>query len=298
MESDDPAVAKALLAKAHRRNEIAQINRDVYYVPSRYKWATRLGDGRTLFRQSRREAIDLWYTEHVKRVQVEVTTAELTGNTTPRRKYERYKIRPATLKPWTLRPAPSYSSSKILPRLCTRLRPNQRLPSPPGHRPSLPRTAMAAYSIVRRRTAGDRGPLPAHGESHRWNVMDNATRKARRSDSPSRLPGDFVLKADTIQQMVHLLEETGGLGLAAPQVGIDARLFVTVWGEVFVNPTIVRREGEVRCQEGCLSLPGVTRLKKRCRSVVLADGRIFEGEQAIVIQHETDHLDGILITDE
>ena len=109
---------------------------------------------------------------------------------------------------------------------------------------------------------------------------------------------DFLLKANIIQQMFHLLDETGGLGLAAPQVGIDARFFVTAWGEVFVNPMIVRREGEVHCQEGCLSLPGVIRLKERCRKVVLEGGRAFGGEQAIVIQHEIDHLDGILITDE
>ena len=109
---------------------------------------------------------------------------------------------------------------------------------------------------------------------------------------------DFVLDVDTIEQMFHLLEETGGLGLAAPQVGIDARFFVTAWGEVFVNPRIVC--GKVKChrQEGCLSLPGVTRFKRRCRKIVLEDGRAFEGQQAIVIQHETDHLNGILITDE
>ena len=47
---------------------------------------------------------------------------------------------------------------------------------------------------------------------------------------------DFMLTADDINQMLCLLEETGGLGLAAPQVGIDARFFVTDWGEVFVNP--------------------------------------------------------------
>ena len=110
--------------------------------------------------------------------------------------------------------------------------------------------------------------------------------------------GDFVLDADVIQQMLHLLEDAGGLGLAAPQVGIDARLFVTAWGEVFVNPMIVCREGEVPCQEGCLSLPGVIRFKRRYRKVVLADSRTFEGQQAVVIQHETDHLNGILITDE
>ena len=75
---------------------------------------------------------------------------------------------------------------------------------------------------------------------------------------------DFVLRANIIQQMFRLLEETGGLGLAAPQVGIDARFFVTIWGEVFVNPKIAHREGEMQRQEGCLSLPDVIRLKKRC----------------------------------
>jgi peptide deformylase len=108
---------------------------------------------------------------------------------------------------------------------------------------------------------------------------------------------DFVLKADTIQQMFRLLEETGGLGLAAVQVGIDARLFVTIWGEVFVNPKIAHREGEMQRQEGCLSLPDVIRLKTRCCKIILADNRAYEGQSAIVIQHEIDHLNGILITD-
>jgi peptide deformylase len=108
---------------------------------------------------------------------------------------------------------------------------------------------------------------------------------------------DFVLRANIIQQMFRLLEETGGLGLAAPQVGIDARLFVTIWGEVFVNPKIAHREGEMQRQEGCLSLPDVIRLKKRCYKIILADNRAYEGQSAIVIQHEIDHLNGILITD-
>ena len=108
---------------------------------------------------------------------------------------------------------------------------------------------------------------------------------------------DFTLEVETIAQMFRLLEETGGLGLAAPQVGIDARFFVTAWGEVVVNPRIVYGIAKVPSQEGCLSLPGVTRFKRRCRKIVMADGRAFEGQQAIVIQHESDHLNGILITD-
>jgi peptide deformylase len=109
----------------------------------------------------------------------------------------------------------------------------------------------------------------------------------------------FVLDADVIQQMFWLLEQLGGLGLAAPQVGIDARLFLTAWREVFVNPGILRVEGEfVSSQEGCLSLPGIVRFKSRCQRIILAGGDIYEGQQAVVIQHEIDHLNGILITDE
>ncbi len=108
---------------------------------------------------------------------------------------------------------------------------------------------------------------------------------------------DFVLDLNALPQMFRLLEETGGLGLAAPQVGIDARFFVSICGEVFVNPKIAHRENEMQRQEGCLSLPDVIRLKTRCYKIILADNRAYEGQSAIVIQHEIDHLNGILITD-
>ena len=54
---------------------------------------------------------------------------------------------------------------------------------------------------------------------------------------------DFVIGDKTLDRMFALMREKGGLGLAAPQVGIDARLFVTEWGEVFVNPA---RRGHCR----------------------------------------------------
>ena len=108
---------------------------------------------------------------------------------------------------------------------------------------------------------------------------------------------DFTITADEINQMLSLLRETGGLGLAAPQVGIDARLFVTECGEVFVNPCVVDLAGPIRATEGCLSLPGVTAAVDRWTRIRLADGRVYEGQQAVVILHEIDHLDGVLITD-
>lgn len=108
---------------------------------------------------------------------------------------------------------------------------------------------------------------------------------------------DFTINMRDIMRMFAILQETKSLGLAAPQVGIDARLFVTVWGDIFVNPRVVEIDGPVRSTEGCLSLPGVTALVDRWDKIRLADGRVYVGERAAVVLHEIDHLDGVLITD-
>lgn len=108
---------------------------------------------------------------------------------------------------------------------------------------------------------------------------------------------DFSISRYDISQMFILMRVKNGLGLAAPQVGIDARLFVTDWDEVYVNPVIAQRFGTFTSGEGCLSLPGVTWQRKRNLVIVLADGRTYDSQKAVVIQHEIDHLDGILITD-
>jgi len=90
---------------------------------------------------------------------------------------------------------------------------------------------------------------------------------------------------------------TRSSSLAASQVGIDARFFVTAWNEVFVNPTISRYLGSAKLiREGCLSLPGQIGVCCRYPCVWLSDGREYKGEQAIIIQHEIDHLNGVLIT--
>lgn len=113
------------------------------------------------------------------------------------------------------------------------------------------------------------------------------------------------------KRMVQLMETGRGVGLAAPQVGVLRRMFVmSVTGEkqdaqVYVNPVIRDREGSVELEEGCLSLPGINvkiRRAKRCRLAAqdLQGSPIeLEGEdlECRVWQHETDHLDGVLIID-
>jgi peptide deformylase len=113
--------------------------------------------------------------------------------------------------------------------------------------------------------------------------------------------------------MVDTMHAAPGVGLAAPQVGVDLRLAVVdiSVGEnpagirVLVNPEILRREGVETDTEGCLSLPGITDKVDRPFSITLRaqdlEGKSFELEAddylARAICHEVDHLDGILFTD-
>jgi peptide deformylase len=110
---------------------------------------------------------------------------------------------------------------------------------------------------------------------------------------------------DMIESMFHQV----GIGLAAPQVGIPLRLVVMDDGKrgtrVLVNPVIAERRGSVTAEEGCLSLPGVFADLERSEWVRVdatdAEGAALSleasGLQARVIQHEMDHLDGILFID-
>jgi peptide deformylase len=102
----------------------------------------------------------------------------------------------------------------------------------------------------------------------------------------------------------------GGHGIAAPQVGDNRRVFLTHIDnkvEIYINPEFVSVEGdEAIDEERCLSLPGVkVKQKPRYRTVEMIyqdekgdmHFRKFSGFSAIVLQHELDHLDGILMTD-
>jgi peptide deformylase len=138
---------------------------------------------------------------------------------------------------------------------------------------------------------------------------------------PIRLFGDPVLRTPAqpvtdfdkeLRQLVKDLEETmvdaPGAGLAAPQIGVGLRVFTYhvdgVLGHL-VNPDLDLSEEEQEGEEGCLSFPGLVYDTKRALTVV-AKGFDMHGEPVVIegsellaraIQHETDHLDGVLFID-
>jgi peptide deformylase len=143
---------------------------------------------------------------------------------------------------------------------------------------------------------------------------------------PIRIYGDPVLRAkaanvttfdDSLRALVADLFDTmrayRGVGLAAPQVGVSQRIFVVEIpvGEdqrerfAVINPELVEREGKVKDEEGCLSIPGIYEeversLQLRLKAVDehgMPFERAVEGYLARAIQHEADHLDGVLFTD-
>ena len=111
-----------------------------------------------------------------------------------------------------------------------------------------------------------------------------------------------------VDDMVPAMYQAEGIGLAAPQVGIQKRLFVYDIGEgpqTLVNPEIVDSDGEWTFEEGCLSVPGLSFEIIRPKEVHLV-GRDLNGNEvsieadellARLFQHELDHLDGVLLLD-
>jgi peptide deformylase len=116
-----------------------------------------------------------------------------------------------------------------------------------------------------------------------------------------------------IDDMIETMYAAPGVGLAAPQVGVSQRLAVIDISSkdekypliVLINPCIERTDGEIEFEEGCLSIPEYTaKIKRSERLIVRAhdrDGREVEidagGLLAIALQHEIDHLDGLLLID-
>lgn len=111
-----------------------------------------------------------------------------------------------------------------------------------------------------------------------------------------------------IDDLFDTLEAENGVGLAAPQVGISRRIIVVKIGEdrfELVNPILEKAEGRFVAVEGCLSLPGLYGEVERAARVMVR-GRDRTGKETTVegdellaraLQHEIDHLDGILFTD-
>jgi len=111
-----------------------------------------------------------------------------------------------------------------------------------------------------------------------------------------------------IQAMISTMHKHKGIGLAAPQVGINEQIFVVDIGQgpfVVINPRITKRKGGEVLEEGCLSLPGILVKIKRSKTISVQymdeNNQVIEKEftdlLARVFQHETDHLNGRLIID-
>ncbi|UCF21624.1 MAG: peptide deformylase [Gemmatimonadota bacterium] len=139
-----------------------------------------------------------------------------------------------------------------------------------------------------------------------------------------RLLGDPVLRqaADEVvafddelktlaEDMFETMYASDGIGLAAPQVGIAKRMFVMdvrdpeLEPRVVVNPKIIEQDGFESGEEGCLSIPGITGEVERSARILIegldVDGRPIRIEAtdllARCIQHEIDHVDGVLFID-
>ncbi len=115
-----------------------------------------------------------------------------------------------------------------------------------------------------------------------------------------------------VSDMYDTMYHEHGVGLAAPQIGISKRLSVMDVSDdqsapyCLINPEIIERDGEVDLHEGCLSTPGAYHVVKRARWVKMraldVEGQPYElegtGLLAEAIQHEIDHLNGILFLDQ
>jgi peptide deformylase len=111
-----------------------------------------------------------------------------------------------------------------------------------------------------------------------------------------------------LDNMRDTLYAADGVGLAAPQIGISKRIIVVDPGDKLyeiINPAIIAAEGEQNGSEGCLSVPGKIGWVKRAQKVIVKglnrNGENIEIEAvdflARILQHEIDHLDGVLFSD-
>ena len=136
-------------------------------------------------------------------------------------------------------------------------------------------------------------------------ILRNSSRKI---DIPSELPSLHSLLSD----MLEILRFERGLGFAAPQAGENVRLFILNSEEldlsghsIFINPAVTTSGPLHKDEEGCLSIPGIFEYVRRPFNAVVT-AYDFSGEQftldledysARAVQHENDHLDGILFVD-
>jgi peptide deformylase len=133
------------------------------------------------------------------------------------------------------------------------------------------------------------------------------------------IPLDYPNLSTLLENMYETMYNADGIGIAAPQIGLEDRILVIDlnpckeqdpacegFKKVFINAHIIERDGEeVTMEEGCLSIPNIHEKVPRSGRIRIQyldenlhpHDEVFEGYQARVIQHEYDHLDGILFVD-
>jgi peptide deformylase len=133
------------------------------------------------------------------------------------------------------------------------------------------------------------------------------------------ISADYPKLNEIIQNMFDTMRRSNGIGLAAPQVGLSIRLFVVDatpyenderdldgFKQVFINAQILEEEGKKwKCSEGCLSIPGIREDVDRNPNITVRymdenfveHTQSYTGMRARIIQHEYDHIEGILMTD-
>jgi peptide deformylase len=139
-----------------------------------------------------------------------------------------------------------------------------------------------------------------------YRVLHYGEEPLREESQPIKEINDDIRRL--VEDMFETMYAANGVGLAAPQVGKNIRLAIIDTGDdplVFINPEIIKSSGKETCDEGCLSLPGLSEKVQRAARVIARatdlDGQDFEieaeGLLARAIQHELDHLDGVLFID-
>ena len=143
-------------------------------------------------------------------------------------------------------------------------------------------------------------------------VMKVLTRRLRETSKKIGTVDSQIL--DALPLMFEIMYKARGIGLAGPQAGLGRRIGVANLSgdpkkkdeeQVFINPEILGKSGNLREEEGCLSLPGMAALMLRAEKVLVRyqdlKGKWIEREvemlESRLFQHEIDHLDGILIVD-
>ena len=130
----------------------------------------------------------------------------------------------------------------------------------------------------------------------------------RKKSQPVKKVDKYIEKLVEEMKKTLLKSEIPAVGLSAPQIGELLRVIIYREDEkihTLINPKILKKEGKIIIEEGCLSIPGVYGDVERANKILVSGVSITgkkieiekEGLPAVIIQHEIDHLDGILFID-